>query len=35
MKSGHFDKLVRFLLDAEHWIEICGVIKALEFMRTR
>ncbi|MDZ5454810.1 DUF982 domain-containing protein [Labrys sp. ZIDIC5] len=35
MKSGHFDKSVRFLLNAEHWIEICGVIEALEFMRTR
>ena len=35
MNSGHFGKPVRFLLDAEHWIEICGVIGALEFMRTR
>ncbi|MGH6755443.1 MAG: DUF982 domain-containing protein [Bradyrhizobium sp.] len=32
---GHFDKPVRFLLDAGHWIEIHGVIEALEFMRTR
>lgn len=35
MNSGHFDKPVRFLLDAGHWNEICGVIEALEFMRTR
>ncbi len=32
---GHFDKPVRFLLDARHSIEIHDVNEALEFMRTR
>ncbi|MEW9310016.1 DUF982 domain-containing protein [Labrys neptuniae] len=35
MNSDHFNKPVRFLLDAGHWIEVCGVTEALAFMRTR